>query len=80
MPYNNGIKKYTLLVQYSILTNLPTGIVKPNVMGDPDYVAPENDFITCPLPGPPEMMDIELIIDDGFVKNKLINYFKNVIC
>ncbi|NIG54749.1 hypothetical protein [Chitinophaga sp. Cy-1792] len=46
---NTGNKQYALLVQYSASTGLPTGVVKPNVPGDPDYVAPVVDAAGCPF-------------------------------
>ncbi|SHL14750.1 hypothetical protein SAMN05444266_102209 [Chitinophaga jiangningensis] len=46
---NTGKKQYALLVQYSSTTGLPTGVVKPNVPGDPDYVAPVEDATGCPF-------------------------------
>src|ERR1700744_1552994 len=44
----NGYKKYQILVQYDACTNQPTGIVKPNLPTDPDYVAPVYDPVMCP--------------------------------
>ncbi|WP_291911004.1 hypothetical protein [Chitinophaga sp. CB10] len=46
---NTGMKQYALLVQYSATTGLPTGVVKPNVPGDPDYVPPAPDPTGCPF-------------------------------
>ncbi|MBS0031615.1 hypothetical protein ACTJJ0_30795 [Chitinophaga sp. 22321] len=50
MP-NTGKKYYALLVQYSSATGLPTGVVKPNAPGDPDYVPPVFDPMGCPPSG-----------------------------
>jgi hypothetical protein len=43
-----GEKGYTNLQQYNTTTNVPTGNSKPNDSGDPDYIAPAPDTITCP--------------------------------
>jgi hypothetical protein len=47
--YRTGIKKYALLVEYDLVTGLPTGNTKPNLPSDPDYVAPETDVAACPV-------------------------------
>ena len=47
---NTGYQAYTTLEQYYVLTGLPTGVTKPNVPSDPDYVAPVLNLIDCPLP------------------------------
>lgn len=36
------------LIEVTIQTGLPTGNVKPNTVGDPDYIAPVLNPITCP--------------------------------
>lgn len=47
---NTGNVIVTRLVEYNSLTNLPTGNVKPNTPGDPDYVtSPYVDFTECPI-------------------------------
>ncbi|MBV7533765.1 hypothetical protein [Chitinophaga sp. sic0106] len=46
---NTGKKHFALLVQYSATTGLPTGVLKPNVPGDPDYVEPVVDGVACPF-------------------------------
>lgn len=45
---NTGYKIYTILVQYNARTGEPTGVVKPNIPSDPDYVAPVLDLTSCP--------------------------------
>lgn len=40
---------YTTLIEIDAITGLPTGNVKPNVPGDPDYIPPVDDPVTCPL-------------------------------
>lgn len=47
---NTGQKAYTTLEQYYTDDDTPTGVTKPNTVGDPDYVAPVTDTTTCPLP------------------------------
>ncbi len=46
---NTGDKGWTTLEQYNTATGEATGTTKPNVEGDPDYVAPVNDQATCPM-------------------------------
>lgn len=46
---NTGDKGWTTLEQYNTATGEATGTTKPNVEGDPDYVAPVNDQATCPV-------------------------------
>lgn len=66
-PVNNGMKIYTLLVEYSTLTGQPTGRTKPNIPSDLDYIAPVEDLTSCPLPGGGgQTMDIEVVIPGGF--------------
>lgn len=50
MSTNTGNKIYIWLEERFVLTNLPTGFGKPNVISDPDYVAPVTDLLACPLP------------------------------
>lgn len=47
---NTGKKIYPFLKQIDTTTGLPTGLIKPNVIGDPDYVPPTLDYTICPLP------------------------------
>lgn len=43
-----ALLNYQLLEQYEVTTGLATGVYKPNLIGDPDYVAPiESDL--CPV-------------------------------
>lgn len=49
---NNGLKGWVTLEQYNTDTLAPTGTTKPNIDSDPDYVAPVEDLVTCPI-GPP---------------------------
>lgn len=46
---NTGRKIFTNLIEVFADTGLPTGNVKPNTPGDPDYIAPIEDLIACPL-------------------------------
>lgn len=39
---------YQTLIQYDVATGQPTGVVKPNTSGDPDYIAPFIDETACP--------------------------------
>lgn len=47
---NTGRIIYSELIQVFVDTGLPTGNTKPNSIGDPDYIPPSNDFVSCPLP------------------------------
>lgn len=47
---NTGRKIVTTLKQYNVTTATYTGLTKPNVPGDPDYIPPVTDTDTCPLP------------------------------
>jgi len=47
---NTGKKGYQTLEQYDVATGLATGLTKPNTPGDPDYVPPVTDLVSCPLP------------------------------
>lgn len=49
-PQNTGYKAWTTLEQYRADTGVATGLTKPNDPEDPDYVPPEFDPDTCPLP------------------------------
>lgn len=42
-----GFKEWTTLEEYDTYHNTVTGVTKPNVPGDPDYVAPVWDATTC---------------------------------
>lgn len=46
---NTGNKVYQFLVQVDSSTMTPTGLRKANVVGDPDYVAPVQDYTLCPV-------------------------------
>lgn len=50
---NNGMQGWTVLEQYYLDDNTPTGVEKPNEIGDPDYVEPVLNLTDCPLPVPP---------------------------
>lgn len=39
---------YSTLTEYDTFTGLPTGLTKPNSVGDPDYVPPIFDSVSCP--------------------------------
>jgi hypothetical protein len=45
---NTGEKGFNTLQEYNTDTNIPTGVTKPNDIGDPDYEAPTPDTATCP--------------------------------
>jgi hypothetical protein len=49
MEHNTGYLAHTILIQHSSLTGLPTGLQKPNIPTDPNYVAPTVDHNTCPV-------------------------------
>lgn len=80
IPENNGDKVYTLLVEYNTRTGLPTGRVRPNVPSDPFYIAPVQDFDTCPLPEPvePTYYGVNVMVDNFEVVVKLL-YGSNYI-
>lgn len=44
---NSGYKSFETLELYYIDNNSPTGIEKPNVITDPDYIAPVLDTVSC---------------------------------
>lgn len=44
-----GMVAYSVLNQFDNLSGDYTGESKPNVEGDPDYVAPYEDLVRCPL-------------------------------
>lgn len=46
---NSGQKAYRRLEEYFTGTGQPTGNVKSNIPGDPDYIAPETDLNFCPI-------------------------------
>lgn len=48
MP-NTGQKVVLTLQEVDQDTGIPTGNTKPNVIGDPDYIAPYIDTIDCPI-------------------------------
>ncbi len=50
MP-NTGTKIVLTLRQRNLTTNTLTGLTKPNVPGDPDYIPPSQDLTECPLEG-----------------------------
>lgn len=46
---NTGIKVVLTLQQIDDNTGIPTGLTKPNIQGDPDYIAPYLDLVDCPI-------------------------------
>ncbi len=46
---NTGYKAFSLVESYYVGDGVATGFYKNNVVGDPDYVAPIYDIVTCPL-------------------------------
>lgn len=74
-----GYKGYATLEEYDTVTGLPTGETKPNVEGDPDYVAPVEDLSTCPIDESYVKIfqvytkgDMTITIDSNLVNYKLI--------
>ncbi len=51
MAENSGIKTVTRLRKY--INGKPTRDTKPNTVGDPDYIAPYTDNVSCPITPPP---------------------------
>lgn len=47
---NTGKLIFNTLIQINDRTGLPTGVTKPNILTDPDYIAPTIDTQSCPLP------------------------------
>lgn len=74
MIANDGYKIYTQLIEYSTLTGLPTGRVKPNVPSDPNYLAPVLDASSCPIGPIPSNQNIQVIIPFGYVVEVKIFY------
>lgn len=46
---NTGEVKVLTLKEVNLNTNVPTGNVKPNEVGDPDYIADYQDNTACPI-------------------------------
>lgn len=46
---NTGLKIVLTLQEINQNTGIPTGMTKPNTVGDPDYIAPYQDLIDCPV-------------------------------
>jgi hypothetical protein len=44
-----GIKNILTLQEINSVTEVPTGNTKPNTIGDPDYIAPAQDLVDCPV-------------------------------
>lgn len=57
---NTGFKAWTTLEQINIIGNVVTGLEKPNVTTDPDYVEPVYDLTSCPLPS---VFTVEVKVD-----------------
>ena len=49
MAIRTGYKGWSTLEEYDTYHGTATGVTKPNVPGDPDYVAPVYDPAACPL-------------------------------
>lgn len=83
MDQNTGKKIYRWLKEIDANTGQPTGNRKLNLPQDPDYVAPVEDLLYCPLPSD---QDISVIINwndknspnniysDRFMGDKKYNY------
>ncbi|NJO92113.1 MAG: hypothetical protein HC831_26430, partial [Chloroflexia bacterium] len=46
---NTGFKAWETLEEYYVGSGVATGREKPNEPADPDYVAPLNDPVSCPI-------------------------------
>jgi hypothetical protein len=46
---NTGMAIYDFLEEYVVETDLATGVTKLNAPADPDYVAPVENFVACPV-------------------------------
>lgn len=46
---NTGTKIVLTLQEVEVPGNIPTGNTKPNTIGDPDYIAPYEDLVDCPV-------------------------------
>ena len=57
---NTGWKIYQRLEQYLVSNNQSTGVTKPNIPTDPDYVEPVIDLNSCPIPSD-EIQDLTKI-------------------
>jgi hypothetical protein len=42
-------KKILKLIQVDVVSGIPTGQKKDNLLNDPDYIAPDTDVISCPI-------------------------------
>jgi hypothetical protein len=49
MAGNTGEKIVLTLKQEISGSGIPTGLTKPDIIGDPDYIAPYVDLIACPI-------------------------------
>ncbi len=61
---NTGQANFTTLEKYYLDDNTPAipADEKPNDVGDPDYIAPLTDLISCPLPGSTDSFEIWSIL------------------
>lgn len=50
---NTGRKIYTTLIEVNATNGSPTGRSKPNIIGDPDYIAPTTNITMCPIGNTP---------------------------
>lgn len=57
---NTGMAAYTTLEKYYTDDNTAAApaVTKPNTIGDPDYVAPSEDLLMCPLPSTTMELDL----------------------
>lgn len=46
---NTGTKVVLTLKEVYSVTNIPTGNIKLNTIGDPDYISPYEDLVNCPV-------------------------------
>lgn len=72
---NTGRKFFQLLEQYNISNGQPTGIYKPNNIGDPDYIAPVIDLVACPIDNNPnyKLSTIKASVYNNTNQSVLIN-------
>lgn len=74
---NTGFKGWSLLEEYYVDNDMATGFVKPNVPGDPDYVAPVEDNDFCPpdsVAPPPSNIVLINIETAPLIANGILQY------
>lgn len=66
---NDGLSGPADLEEYNTDTNVPTGVTKPNEIGDPDYIAPTPDPVNCAADQP----DVTTVVYGPVMK--ILNFF-----